>query len=74
MLQTLLTMQVSLCHFILTLLTIQVTYAGNTLLNTVTGKKKTENKKLQKKSKYGIEVCKIVITHSNFPLYIDFFS
>ena len=36
MLQTLLTMQVSLCYSILTLLTIRVTYAGNTLLNTVT--------------------------------------
>ena len=69
-------MQVSLCYFILTLLTIRVTYACNTILNTVTGKKKKkkENKKLQKKSIYGIEVCKVVITHSNFPLYIDFFS
>ena len=37
-------------------------------------KKKKENKKLQKKSIYGIEVCKVVITHSNFPLYIEFFS
>ena len=37
-------------------------------------KQKTENKKLQKKSIYGIELCKFVITHSNFPLYIDFFS
>ena len=36
MLQTLVTMQVSLCYFILTLLTIRVTYAGNTILNTVT--------------------------------------
>ena len=30
-----------------------------------------ENKKLQKKSIYGVELCKVVITHSNFPLYID---
>ena len=38
MLQTLLTMQVSLCYSILTLLTIRATYAGNIILNTVTEK------------------------------------
>ena len=50
MLQTLLTMQVSLCYFILTLLTIRVTYAGNTILNTVTEKKNL--KKRQKIKSY----------------------
>ena len=44
MLQTSLTMQVSLCYFILTLLTIRVTYAGNTILNTVTEKKRQKIK------------------------------
>ena len=44
MLQTLLTMQVSLCYFLLTLLTIRVTYASNTILNTVTEKKRQKIK------------------------------
>ena len=43
MLQTLLTMQVSLCYSILTLLTIRVIYAGNIILNTVTENTVTSN-------------------------------
>ena len=54
MLQTLLTMQVSLCYFILTLLTIRVTYAGNTILNTVTGKKKRQKIKSYKRNLYMV--------------------